>query len=252
MKRINWIVVFMVGAVLLGGGAAWADGNFYVIAGGGPPVGTKITSVPYTINSPGFYFLTGNLTYNSTTGNAITVKADEVTLNLMGFCLTGPGADNYPIGINMYGRSKVEIRNGTVRDFHMGIRDGDSINANKHRVINIRATNNVNGIALAGNNHLVNNCSSSNNKSFGTGIGIDSGLITDCVANNNGIGISLRGPGSVLGSTACNNNFNLWLGNGVATSILVDGNSAFGQSPNYYQPSGTSGVVITANNSGTP
>jgi hypothetical protein len=33
---------------------ALADGDFYVVAVGGG-VGTKITSLPYPINSPGFY-----------------------------------------------------------------------------------------------------------------------------------------------------------------------------------------------------
>ena len=52
-------------------------------------MGTKITSVPYTITQPGFYLLTGNLTYNGT-GNAIAVGANvkDVVIDLMGFSLT--------------------------------------------------------------------------------------------------------------------------------------------------------------------
>ncbi|MBU4448351.1 MAG: hypothetical protein KKD99_07175, partial [Proteobacteria bacterium] len=62
-------------------------------------VGTKITSVPYTISSPGFYYLGGNLTYSGT-GSAISVDADNVTLDLMGFSLTGAGKSISNCGIN--------------------------------------------------------------------------------------------------------------------------------------------------------
>ena len=41
---------------------------------------------------PRFLFLAGNLTYSSTNGNAITINADDVTLDLMGNSLSGPGA----------------------------------------------------------------------------------------------------------------------------------------------------------------
>ena len=60
--------------------------------------------------------LAGNLTYSGST-NAITVSADDVTLDLMGFSLTNSGAKGSTYGINLSGRTNVEIRNGTVRGF---------------------------------------------------------------------------------------------------------------------------------------
>ncbi len=86
-KRIFILAVAVV--ALLIGSAARAQ-EFYVIAGGATAVGTKITSLPYTISSPGFYYLTGNLSYTGS-GNGITVSSDDVTLDLMGFRLSGPG-----------------------------------------------------------------------------------------------------------------------------------------------------------------
>ena len=118
MKTWNWLVALLA-VVLLSGSAAWAAEDFYVIAGGGA-VGTKITSVPYTITQPGFYFLTGNLTYNGT-GNAITVSANNVTLDLMGFSLSYTGSAAQPNGIFMTGRSNVEIRNGSIIGFWTGV-----------------------------------------------------------------------------------------------------------------------------------
>jgi hypothetical protein len=250
MQRIMRLVVFMAAAVLLGGGAAWADGDFYVIAGGGAPMGTKITSVPCSISSPGFYYLTGNLTYSgSLVGNAITVTSDDVTLDLMGFSLTNSYAPGSTIGIDMYGRSNVEVRNGTVRGFFYGVREG-SMSGNNHRVLNLRANGNGDGIRLAGSNHLVKGCNASNNSL--NGIYIVSGLIAACVASNNYRGVWLYGPGDVLGNTAFNNsNKNFFLGNEVATAILVDRNSAFGLATNYSVVGGTTGVQW-GTNAGTP
>jgi hypothetical protein len=249
MQRNIWSVA-LVAAVLLIASAAWAQ-EIYVIAGGGPPVGTKITSLPYIINDPGFYFLTGNLTYNSTTGNAITVNADDVTLDLMGFSLTGPGFTSGAQGIYMNKRTNVEVRNGTVWGFNHGVFATDPTD-NAHRIINVRAPDNAAGIWLYGNNHLIKDCSASGNSGTGLSI-VGSGLITDSEANNNTVGIEIDGPASVLGNTAFNNgSYNFRLGNLSSDSILVDANSAFGMNPNYYIWSGTIGVVITDNNSGKP
>lgn len=250
-KKIWLLALAMVGAVLLSGTAAWAESEFYVIAAGPNAVGTKITSVPYTIINPGFYYLTGNLSYSGTTG-AITISANDVTLDLMGFSLTGPGDGMNGYAIYMSGRTNVEVRNGTLRGFACGIVEENGTN---HRVINVRAINNGKGIYLFGKNHLIKNCSGSNNLDIG--LFVESGLITDSAAHNNDAGIGMFGPGSVLGNTACNNGHaNFRLGYEVATSIMVDRNSAFGLSRNYYILLGTTGIVGldtgTKTNAGAP
>ncbi|MCX5891221.1 MAG: hypothetical protein NTY36_17490 [Deltaproteobacteria bacterium] len=255
MQKKIWLWALILAAIVTVGNIAWAQSDFYVIAGGGPPVGTKITSLPdagLTISSPGFYFLAGNLNYKGT-GNAITIGADDVTLDLMGFTMIGPGGNSGVNGIYMNGHNNVEVRNGTVRGFSTGVlEDSISGTGSKDRSINVRAYHNNSGIILLDNNNLIRDCSASNNNN--TGLYVGSGLIVDSEANNNGLaGIALDGPGSVLGNTACNNgSYNFYLGTGVATSILADRNSAYGLSPNYFIYLKTSGVVITANNSGTP
>jgi hypothetical protein len=245
MQRKIWLVPLVV-AVLLIGSTAWAQGLAE------PPTGAGITSLPYTINNSGPYFVTRNLTYRGT-NIAIAVNADDVTLDLKGFSLTGPGATSNASGIVMKGRSNVEVRNGTVRGFNAGVAELDLIEGKNHRIIDVRATDNSTGISLNGKNHLIRNCSGSNNTSDGIYIG--SGLMTDSVANSNGnLGIWMSpGPGSVLGNIACNNvSGNFSLGGGGPTSIFVDRNSAFGLDTNYRIDSETTGVVITGNNSGMP
>src|SRR5437762_3077985 len=46
---------------------------------------TPISSAPFTISAPGSYYLTTNLTG----GTGITISANEVNLDLMGFRLVG-------------------------------------------------------------------------------------------------------------------------------------------------------------------
>ena len=140
MKKKYWLLL-LICAVLLNIGSAMADDGFYVVAVGGG-VGTKITSLPYTISNPGFYYLSGNLTYTGT-ASAISITADNVTLDLMGFSLTGGGKE---IGTNKgivteyndNNYKNAEIRNGTVSGFTIGVA-GTCIN---ERVSRIRAFNN--------------------------------------------------------------------------------------------------------------
>jgi hypothetical protein len=256
----------MVLAAALCGTAAQAD--FYVVGGPGPPVGTRITSLPYTISNPGFYYFGKNLTYTGS-DNAITVNADDVTLDLMGFSLTKSGTPGTTSGIYMNGRSNVEIRNGTVRGFYVGVME-EYYGGKKHHVINVRARNNSgNGISLVGENHLVINCVSSDNGGWGifldtgvinkcnvsnnlNGIHLIYGIISKCIAVYNNDGITLNGPGSVLGNSAFHNySRNFYLGVGGGNAIIVDRNSAYGLTTNYYVPPGTTGVQWGIN-AGTP
>jgi len=168
-----------------------ASADFYVIAGS-RGVGTKITSLPYTIASSGFYFIDKNLTCATGT-NGITITTDNVTLDLMGFSLIGPGgSDNYH-GIYMFARTNVEIRKGTIRNFpRSGITDYDN-GGKGHRIISIRVQDNgVDGIFLRGKGHL----------------------IEKCAATDNSIGI-VTGSGSIATGNICNDNIlnGLELGN---------------------------------------
>ena len=54
---------------------------------------TPISSADYVISNSGSYYLTSNLTA-AAGQNGITVNADDVTIDLNGFTLTGSGADS--------------------------------------------------------------------------------------------------------------------------------------------------------------
>jgi hypothetical protein len=125
MQRTRWIAAIMVMALSVV--PALANGDFYVIAGGAG-VGTKITSLPYTISQPGFYYLTKNLDYDGT-GSAITVSKSNVTIDLMGFCLRSLQANPGTKGISMGATGEVrnvEVRIGTLWNFAGGIYAGST------------------------------------------------------------------------------------------------------------------------------
>jgi parallel beta-helix repeat protein len=246
MKKILCLAGLM--ALIFGGSGVWAEG-VYVQPGG---VGTKITSLPYTINQPGYYYFGGNLSINLTGANAaIAVNADNVTLDLMGFSLTNTNTPSFAAyGIYMTGRNNVEVRNGTIVNFQEGLNESSASGAN-HLALNLRLNNNGDAIYLRGNNHLVKNCTVSKNS---YGIFITGGTISNCVASDNtNTGIRLSGAGSVLGNIANNNttrNFSLGTAS-TATNIIANRNSASGLNPDYYKPTDSTGVVISALNAGT-
>jgi hypothetical protein len=208
MKSKLWLLA-LLGAVLCAAPVI-ADDGFYVIAGGGK-AGTQINSVPYTITSPGLYCLAKNLSYSATTGYAIAVAASDVTLDLMGFCLTGPGkasGPNHGIHINQ-GINNVEIRNGTINAFggHGIIGQFNSPNDAGIRVIGLRASGNGGpGLALNGYDHLVAGCSLLNNGGHGALIG--QGMLKGNHAYNNGArGVSIvAGEGSTVSGNVCRAN----------------------------------------------
>ena len=188
MHRKLFIGILMV-VVLISPAAALAGGDIYV----GGPYGTKITSLPYIISAPGAYYLGGNLSYSGN-DHGITVNADNVTLDLMGFTLAYTGTEppwSGIYGIHMDNRKNVEVRNGTVRGWDAGV--WETAGGFGHRIINIRAVDVNAGVMLYGNGHLIQGCTASRASyepgSSGFTINWGSGIISGCLVKNFGFGI---------------------------------------------------------------
>lgn len=111
---------------------------------------TAITSVPFTISAGGSYCLTGDLIASSTftSGTAITVTADNVTVDLGGYTLSNlpAGTGTKAIGIEAVAQNNITVQNGTVRGFYVGIQlsgvSGTSANSSGHLVQSVRADSN--------------------------------------------------------------------------------------------------------------
>jgi hypothetical protein len=119
---------------------------------------TPINAVPATISTPGSYCLTKNLTAPTPLSfSAIQITANDVTLDLNGFKLTGTGSPGpnaqHDMGIFCAVCKNVTIRNGTVAGFDTAIRLGDTFSSELRGNIieQIRATRNTRlGIAAMG------------------------------------------------------------------------------------------------------
>ena len=167
---------------------------------------TPISALPYTITSSGSYYVTADL---SSSGNGIIVNASHVTIDLFGFSLVGPGSGtNY--GIYMNGRTNVEVRNGTIRNFKYGIWENSTSDGKKHRIISIRAIGNqTHGIWLNGSNgsaYIVKECTLADNGYRGLWAGGDGSLILNNIAMNNGdFGIAVERASTLIGNIAYGN-----------------------------------------------
>ena len=139
------VVGIWVGVVMVAGlSPAWADP-------------TPISSVPYTINQSGAYYFTRNLKMVPDQ-NGITVRADDVTIDLNGFSLIGPGDGNSD-GISMKGRCNVEVRNGTIQGWGGAGVIEQTMDGTGHRMVDLRITlNGFAGVCLIGDSHLVKDC----------------------------------------------------------------------------------------------
>ncbi len=75
---------------------------------------TPISSVPFTINASGSYYLTKNLAVTS--GNAIVIAVDGVTLDLNGFTISSTEGSPAGTGVLLTNTKRnIEIRNGFIK-----------------------------------------------------------------------------------------------------------------------------------------
>jgi hypothetical protein len=264
MKKKFGIPLLTV-VILLCTAPVLADGDIYVVMGGGG-VGTKISSLPYEIKTAGFYYVTGNLFYNN--GDGITVTVDDVTIDFMGFRLSGPGVYS---GIAIGSHKNVEVRNGSLGGWGFGIYAGSFSSAN-NRIINIRAEGNIYGIYLKGFSHLVKGCTTSDNNWYG--IYLDgAATISGNVINHNGTygiyatggyaqisgnmvsnadtHIYLNGPGSIIGNTVKTDSSQLGIDLrdiSSTTAVLVDQNIVGG--PGAHAAWASSSQLVFGTNAG--
>jgi len=113
--RRNGLVLLVAGSLGLAARPAAAETTFC----------TRVATVPATIAAAGNWCLQGNLSTAAAvvSGAAITINADNVTLDLNGFTLsplaTAPTLTL--VGVSAAGRRNVIVKNGTIRGFYKGV-----------------------------------------------------------------------------------------------------------------------------------
>lgn len=167
---------------------------------------TPISSAPFTITQSGSYYLTTNLT---STGHGVIIAASGVTLDLMGFTITGDrGATDYGVfldGATSSAIRNIVVRNGIVRNFSDGVLAEYTLDSRFEFLI--AASNSIFGILLNGtsgqcNGNMIANCTVSGNTASGIRLSGNSGrcdgnAIVDCMISGNGdSGVFLSGDNS--------------------------------------------------------
>lgn len=192
-----------------------------------PPVGTPINSVPYTITSPGKYYLTQDFFNASTTDyKCIHIQASNVELDGMGHILDGTD-NSMEAGIGVingtdpwYQITNVTIKNIILTDwggtgpaailFHY-VRYGN--------IVNVTAYSNQEGIRLqyySSYNYMVNN-SIHNNTKYGFELwetAHDNTMENNTVDNNNLAGFKIGYPAYESDNNILKNNIVRYNDNG--------------------------------------
>lgn len=143
------------------------------------------TSFPIVIDQPGSYVLTSNITVSTSNVNGIEIKTYDVTLDLNGFALIGPGKESGTSGNGVHAKNKsnIAVTNGVVRDF---AGDGVYLSGSNMEVKDIRTYNNGSrGIYAL--NSIITNCTAKYNDDYG--IHANYSTIINCNANDNSNGI---------------------------------------------------------------
>ncbi len=158
----------------------------------------------YKITQPGSYYLTGNITVPESK-HGIMITASEVTIDLNGYSVIGPGKENGNSAHGIYtytGLSQnLTIKNGSVKKFkghgvflyntgHSVINVDSTENGDygfyllqNCRIIDCSAGGNTNGLIIYSG--IVKRCNIYNNNVYGL-IGTDA-VVTECYIHNNGV-----------------------------------------------------------------
>lgn len=141
-------------------------------------------------------------------GPGLIIGADNITLDLNGHTLTGPGLDcpptcsffSVPDGVRVDRHNGVTITNGYITGFVYGIRlIGASHNVIDHVVTTDSTFNGIalsSGLGLSGSdNNVVTHCDSSNNTVFGIIMndGSDDNVVQHCALSGNQTGVFIGG-----------------------------------------------------------
>ena len=252
MKRIAPLLVLSTLVLLTA--TAWAQGPLSPPGAPGQTMKslaqieprTPIESLPYTISTPGSYYLAGNLT--GVSGNdGIVIQADNVSVDLMGFTLSGTsGAQS---GIRVWGAyAGIAIRNGFIRGWPYSGVDGATANRGVYEKLDV-SENGANGLS-AGTLAVVRDCNASANVMRGINAGQGS-RVESCQALTNAWGIYAADDVEIKGCQAENNTSvgilaqnngqvtgNICKGNGVGLRLTgeknyIAENTVLGNSQNY-------------------
>jgi hypothetical protein len=180
---------------------------------------TAIGILPYVITASGSYYLTANL-LGLSGQNGITVAADDVSIDLNGFTLSG--ADGTGSAITLSGsHSHLTAFNGGVRNW------GDGVSwpcCGAYRVSRLTCAFNHNNGITVGSDSVVENCILDSNGGVGIQASGTNNLLTaNTVVNSGSHGIVVGDYGKVMNCSVRNSGGIGIQVNGTAGDIVCNG-----------------------------
>lgn len=166
---------------------------------------SPIHSLPFVITNSGKYVLVEDLT--GTNGqDGISIQADNVTVDLNGFTLTGVSGSLY--GINIPAKqTSITIMNGVIRNWGLYGVFASLVENSKYMGLTSISNGwgaNCSGIYV-GKNSEVSDCISAGSKSIGISVQ-DSSVVRNCkVYGNGGRGIDAKNGSTVIGCSSYGN-----------------------------------------------
>lgn len=219
----------------------------YAVDGQIPIVQTETTVFPIVIDEPGSYVIGGDIVVPTYNVNGIEIRTDDVTLNLNGFTIKGPGKTS-GLGSGVYApnRNNIAVLNGTIRDFgeHGLLLAGSG--ANRH-VRNLRAYNNgITGIVVS-HGVVTDSIASSNG---GDGITVSFSSLMNCTANYNSMrGIHASEQATVMNCNVTGNkSYGIYLP--IGSNIVANCNVSDNGSSGVLCLEGSTVMNVTANRNG--
>ena len=201
---------------------------------------TLISSLPYTINQPGSYYLATNL-FGVSNDYGIQVLANNVTVDLNGFTLRG--VTNALDGLVIFqSSSNVTVCNGMISGWGLG----------NYAIRGLGRHATLKNLTISGNNFgvscdagsVIQNCLITSNQRDGINLnGAGSQIVNNTVANNNTLGGSGNAAVNIIGAnnriegnhvTVNNGGFGIFVFFGTSTNNVVVKNSVIGAGVNNY------------------
>ena len=207
-QRINTVLLLLgllTGLTIVGMLALRVEGGTLDPPAGAPAPtdgvrgpGTPISSLPFVITQPGYYYLTRNLT-GGAGQNGISISTSNVTVDLGGFLLLGGSSPGDGVLVTG-GFRNITLRNGAVRSWTDGV-DFDS--ASMSRVENVHSSSNASAGFRIGLRSSLSECNASLN-SFG--VAVSFGEVRDCIVTENSqLGINVGSDAFVEGNFLAGN-----------------------------------------------
>jgi hypothetical protein len=189
-----------------------------------------------TLSSPGNYFLTRNLT---AAGDCLVIAADNVAIDMKGKTISGNGTGaaifdgsiQHPFAI---------IRNGTIRNFQIGI---DLDNSGLATISNVDSSKNVgDGIFIDRCCNTLDAITANGNGGTGILIASDDSSLSRILANGNG-------AGGILVTDCCNTLVASTVSNNTGNGVEMDGCCSFVLSSNIQKNTGI-GIQLSSGDNG--